>query len=221
MQTTIQSGRMKQARQKIQSMIDIIKGYGVSDSKVLNAFEKIPRHKFVSYEYVDVAYDDSPLPIGHGQTISQPYTVAMMLEELMLENGHNVLEIGAGSGWNAALIKEIVGSKGRVTAVEYIEELAVLAKENLRKVLSDVRIVNDDGSLGYKPYAPYDRIIVTCACPEIPPPLIRQLKDRGIIIAPVGRLFQQMIRGKKEDGELSTESLGSFRFVPLKGKYGF
>jgi len=212
---------MRKDRHRIESMIDTIRAYGVSDERIFTAMRKIPRHMYVSYEHEDVAYEDSPLPIGHGQTISQPYTVAFMLEEIELRKGQNVLEIGAGSGWNAGLIKQIVGKSGRVTAIEYIEGLAHYARENLRKTYSDVKVIHGDGSVGYAPRLPYDRIIITSACPEIPEQVIEQLTDPGIIIAPVGRLFQQMIKLKKEKDNIHTENLGSFRFVPLRGKHGF
>jgi len=200
-------------------MIDTIRAYGVSNEAIFKALRAVPRHLFVSEDYQDVAYGDHPVPIGREQTISQPYTVAMMLDELELHKGQKVLEIGAGSGWNAALISEIVDN-GKVFSIECIPELAKRAQENLKKVDSKATILEADGSLGYEKNAPYDRIIVTCACPEIPGPLIEQLKEGGIIIAPVGWPYQNMIKAVKDD-ELKTQNLGSFAFVKLRGKYGF
>ena len=212
---------MKSYRIGMERMLETIRSYGLDNKSILDAMARVPRHEFVPYELQDMAYDDGPLPIGRNQTISQPYTVALMLDALELKDGQKVLEIGAGSGWNAALLQELVGRQGRVYAVEIIEELALEARENLKKVGSGARIIVGDGSIGLKKHAPYDRIIVTSACPEIPAPLVEQLADGGIIVAPVGRLFQTMIKGIKSGQGLKTESLGSFRFVPLKGRHGF
>jgi protein-L-isoaspartate(D-aspartate) O-methyltransferase len=209
------------ARYLAEQMIDTIRAYGISDERIFAAMRKIPRHFFVPEGLSEEAYADSPLPIGDGQTISQPYTVAFMIDQLELRNGHKVLEIGAGSGWNAALMQHMIGKEGRVISVERFPDLAELAKENLKKVYSGAHVVLADGSLGYPPHAPYDRIVVTAASPKIPEPLVQQLNEGGIIIAPVGKMFQQMIKVRKEGGILQTENLGSFRFVPLIGKHGF
>jgi len=163
------------------------------------------------------------LPIGYEQTISQPTTVLIMTEALELKKGQKVLEVGAGSGYQAALIGNLVGAKGKVITTEIIPELAKFAKANLKKAkIKNAFVVEYDGSQGYGKEAPYDRIIVTAACPEIPKPLVDQLKEGGIIIAPVGSfLGQKMVKGTKRKGGLETYSLGDFVFVPLKGKYGY
>ncbi len=205
---------------ELEAMLDTLRAYGFSDRPVLDAMREVPRHLFIPDALRKAAYGDHPVPIGHEQTISQPYTVALMLRALELRKGMSVLEVGAGSGWNAALIKKLVGS-GKVIAMEYVPELAEQAKKNLGKVGIDVAVIQGDGSLGHEAGAPYDRIIVTCACPMMPPPLVSQLKNDGIILAPVGSTYQVMVRGRKKDVSLETESLGSFSFVPLRGKHGF
>ena len=194
----------------------------IKDKKVIEAFKTIPREKFIPEEYIDQAYGDYPLSIGKGQTISQPTTVMLMTEALELKKGDKVLEIGAGSGYQAAIISKIIGEKGKVITTEIVPELAELAENNIKKLkIKNIKIIHYDGSQGYKKESHYNKIIIAAACPEIPSQLINQLKENGIIIAPVGDLFsQQMIKGIKKKGYLETKSLGYFMFVPLKGKYG-
>ena len=209
------------------AMVENLRQQGIQDENVLDAFEKIPRHLFVPNELLDLAYTDIPLEIAEGQTISQPYTIAVMLEALELKKGDKVLEVGTCSGYNAALIAHIVGKRGFVYTTEIISELAALADKNLKKLdikqdIKNVEVIETDGSLGWQEKAPYDKIIVTAACPKIPEPLVGQLKENGIIVAPVGPMFgQQMVKAVKQDGKLKKESLGMFMFVPLKGKYGY
>jgi len=208
----------------------------VKNKSIIKAFLNVPRENFISEHHMSQAYSDHPLPLIKGQTISQPTTIIIMLEALNLKEGHKVLEIGAGSGYNGALISHIVGKKGKVYAVEIIPELAGLAENNIKKLknyykehktkadfLKNLRIINSDGSLGWKKAAPYDRIIVTAACPSIPKPLVEQLREGGIIIAPVDDILygQKMIKGIKTKGTLVKDSLGYFSFVPLKGKHGY
>lgn len=194
----------------------------VSDKRVIAAFEKIPRENFVTEEQLEHAYEDYPLPILGGQTISQPTTVAIMLEALSLKETDRVLEIGAGSGYNATLIAAIC-KKGFVYSTEIIPELASFAKENLKKTnIKNAEVVLADGSFGYAEHEPYDKIISTAAVPEIPRAWVEQLKIGGIIVAPVGPVHsQEMLKIKKQKNKLDIESLGSFMFVPLKGKYGY
>lgn len=204
----------------IQQMISDIKLYGFDNYTVLEAMKKVPRHLFAPRgTSMDDAYRDSPIILGEGQTISQPYTVAYMLDLLELHAGSNVLEIGAGSGWNAAIIKEIIRKPGKITSLEIDTGLALKADTVLRDNFFDVRIVNADGSAGYNRNAPYDRIIVTCASPRIYEEWIEQLKPGGIIVAPVGTINQNMIRGVKNKGRLIIQEFGQFRFVPLKIDY--
>lgn len=194
----------------------------VKDKRLIKAFEKIPREKFVKKEHIDEAYGDYPLSIGEGQTISQPTTVVLMTEALELKEGDKVLEIGAGSGYQAAIIANIVGQKGKVISTEIVPELVEFAQENIKRLkIKNIKVVKHDGSKGYKKEAPYDKIIVTAGCPEIPKPLIKQLKENGIIVAPVSNLNDQiMIKARKKGNKLIEEKLGYFMFVPLKGKYG-
>ncbi|MBI4451791.1 protein-L-isoaspartate O-methyltransferase [Candidatus Woesearchaeota archaeon] len=195
----------------------------IKDSKVIEAFRKIPRGEFIEDSRKEEAYGDYPLPIGEGQTISQPTTVAIMTQALELREGHKVLEVGAGSGYQAAIISQIIGPKGKIISTEIVPELVELAKKNIKKLnLGNIEILKYDGSKGYAKEAPYDRIIVAAASPKIPKPLIDQLKENGIIIIPVGNMLEQaMIKGRKENGKIIEKRLGDFVFVPLKGKYGY
>lgn len=194
----------------------------IKDKRAIEAFKKIPREKFIRKEHLDEAYGDYPLGIGEGQTISQPTTVMLMTEALELKEGDKVLEVGTGSGYQAAIISIILGKKGMVISTEIVHSLAKLARQNVEKLkLKNIKIIFHDGSKGYEKEAPYDRIIITAACPRIPKPLISQLKENGIIVAPVGNFNEQvMIKARKKNGKLIEEKLGDFMFVPLKGKFG-
>lgn len=194
----------------------------VTDKKVIEAFLKVPREFFVLSGFEKEAYADVPLPIHAEQTISQPTTVAIMLEALELKEGMKVLEIGAGSGYNAALIATIVGKEGKVYTMEFVKELADFAQKNLKRAgINNAVVVHGDGSKGFERRAPYDRIIVTAAAPSIPEALAKQLKEGGIIVIPVGDAYMQhVVKARKVKGKLETQDLGEFIFVPLKGKYG-
>ncbi len=197
-----------------------IKMRGITDKRVIDAMEKVPRHKFVEEGLKGVAYQDNPLPIGMDQTISQPYIVALMTDLLDVSDEHKVLEIGTGSGYQAAVISHLAMS---VITVERIPKLFKEAKETLRKLgYNNITVVMADGSIGYKEFAPYDRIIVTAAAPSVPDELIEQLDDNGKIVIPVGDIIaQQLIVLKKENNKIvKTDSIG-VRFVPLRGKKGW
>ncbi|MDM7919736.1 MAG: protein-L-isoaspartate O-methyltransferase [Methanosarcina sp.] len=195
----------------------------VPDEKVLRAMLRVPRHRFVPEYEQRAAYMDRPLEIGHGQTISAPHMVAIMCEILELAEGHKVLEIGAGSGYNAAVMAELVGKSGHIYTVERIEPLVNFAKKNLKETGYDnVTVLLENGSLGYPRYAPYDRIAVTCAAPDIPETLLEQLKPGGIMVIPVGSYSQELIRVKKySNGKISRKKKGDVIFVPMIGKHGF
>jgi len=211
-------------------------GYANSPT-VIKAFLKVPREKFLPRELVDKAYVDSPLPIGSGQTISAPHMAFIMCEALepALRLGAKVLEIGAGSGYHAAICAEIVapteklnsGEKlGHVYSVERIHSVAEFGKKNLEAAgYSDrVTIIEGDGTLGLEEYAPYNAINVTAAGPKIPPPLIEQLDmNGGRLIIPVGAIygFQQLILVIKNEKNIKKQSLGGVAFVPLRGEYGW
>ncbi len=207
---------------KRKAMVELIRRRGIKDERVLNAMLKVPRHLFVPADLVDRAYDDSPLPIGKGQTISQPYIVALMTEALGLDENSKVLEIGTGSGYQAAILAEIAKE---VYTVERIPELAERAQKILRALgYNNVYFKIGDGTEGWPEFAPYDAIIVTAASPKVPEPLIEQLKVGGVLVIPVGsELTQELLKITKlsEDGETKVESLGGCVFVKLKGKYGW
>jgi len=192
----------------------------ITSKKLLKAFEKIPREDFILKEYSHQAYTDIPLPILSGQTISQPTTVMLMTQALDVKHGNKVLEIGTGSGYQAAILSELVGEKGKIYTTEIVYSLVEFAKKNLKNYKNIEIIKAKHEEIGYEKEKPYDRIIVTCACPEIPEKLLEQLKPHGILVAPVGKYTQEMLVIKKEK-QLEIENLGDFVFVPLRGKYGF
>ena len=170
-------------------------------------------------EYQLYAYEDQPVPIGSGQTISQPYMVALMTEILDVRKGMKILEIGTGSGYQSAILAETGCS---VYSVERIPELAERAKKILDRLHYNVSIYIGDGTLGLKEFSPYQRIIVTAASPSIPQPLIEQLEEDGRIVIPAGDYFsQELVRGTKKNGRIITENFGGCQFVPLKGEKGW
>lgn len=201
----------------------ILRGY-ISKKEVIDAMETVPRHIFVSENQKKYAYEDRPLSIGLGQTISAPHMVGIMAEKLDLEKGNKVLEIGTGCGYHASVIAKIVGDKGHVYSIERIEKLAGMAKENLKKVglEKNVTVIVGDGSLGLKDFSPYDRILVTCGSPDVLDSLIKQLADGGKLLIPVGgRFLQDLISVEKKKGKVIKKNLGGVAFVPLIGVRGF
>ena len=186
----------------------------VVPSQILSAFAAVPREQFLPKHIQEKAYVDQPLPIGFDQTISQPQTVIKMLELLEVESHHTILEIGAGSGYNAALL----GKLGRhVYAIEYLEKLADQARAIIQELqIENVTIMQGDGKIGFAQYAPFDRIIVTAASLEIPKPLINQLALNGVLVAPVGEPYQcDMTKLRKLENEIQTTHHGLYAFVPL------
>jgi protein-L-isoaspartate(D-aspartate) O-methyltransferase len=193
---------------------------GVHAPRVLQALRKIPRHRFVLPDYQHLAYSDGPLPIGHGQTISQPYIVALMTELLELRGDEKVLEIGAGSGYQAAILSQLAH---QVYTIERHEELATLAKETIHQLgIENVHMQIGDGSLGLPEFAPYEAILVTAAAPKIPQALLDQLKDQGRLVIPVGRQGSQSLeRWRRKGNDLSKEEIIPVAFVPLIGEQGW
>jgi protein-L-isoaspartate(D-aspartate) O-methyltransferase len=197
-----------------------IENRGICQPAVLRAMGTVPRHFFVPAEFIARAYEDEPLPIGNGQTISQPFMVAAMAEALSLEGDERVLEIGAGSGYQAAVLSLLARD---VTAVERNATLASAARERLTALgFANVQIEEADGSLGWSSGAPYDAILVTAGAPAVPPPLVDQLAENGRLVIPVGDTDQQkLIRIVKRGSRTSRESLYACRFVPLRGSFGW
>ncbi len=194
----------------------------IKTKKVEEAFLKTPREKFVPEKQKNNAYKDTPLKIGKNQTISAPHMVAIMCEELDISKGQKILEIGAGSGYHAAIVANIIGENGQIYTVERFSELAKQAEENLKKAnINNATIKTRDGSEGLKEFAPYDRIYVTCASPDIPPPLEEQLRDPGKLMVPIGNTFCILTILEKQKGEINKKNLGGCAFVPLVGKHGF
>ncbi|MBP1683364.1 MAG: protein-L-isoaspartate(D-aspartate) O-methyltransferase [Ignavibacteriaceae bacterium] len=188
---------------------------GIKNQPTLDAIKKVPRHKFVSPNLLDRAYDDGPLPIGYGQTISQPYIVAYMTEAIDPKPGQKILEIGTGSGYQAAVLAEIIDS---VFTIEIVTELYKSSEKRLKELgYKNVFCKNADGYYGWGKYALFDAIVVTAAAEYIPPPLIEQLKDGGKMIIPVGSPFlnQTLILVEKNGKEITTTSLLPVRFVPF------
>lgn len=207
--------RREEREEMVRSQIE---ARGIRDPRVLSAMRNVPRHFFVTPAEQSAAYRDRPLPIGQGQTISQPYIVAYMTESLKLEGGEKVLEIGTGSGYQAAVLAEITP---HVYSIEIIQELSEWGGGNLdRAGYGGVRVRNADGYFGWEEEAPFDAVIVTAAAGHIPPPLVAQLKAGGRIILPVGGVYQVqvlMLLTKSESGEIRTEQLLPVRFVPMTG----
>lgn len=193
---------------------------GIKDPRVLEAMRRIPRHYFVPEEYANIAYSDSPLPIGHGQTISQPYIVALMTELLELEGEENVLEVGTGSGYQAALLACLARE---VHTIERYTELADKADEALMRLrLASVLVHVGDGSLGLPRYAPYQAIMITAAAPHVPQPIFDQLAEGGRLVLPVGGAGGQTLdRWRKQGAELKQEHIAPVAFVPLRGQHGW
>jgi protein-L-isoaspartate(D-aspartate) O-methyltransferase len=194
-----------------------IKGRGVSDIEVLKAMSNVKRHNFVPLSVKSQSYADHPLPIGYGQTISQPYIVALMTEILKLKPSDKVLEIGTGSGYQAAVLAEIVED---VYTIEIISELAKRAEQTLTSQGYDVKVKNADGYFGWEEYAPFDAIIITAAADHVPPKLTEQLADGGRLVIPLGsvRYYQTLTLITKQGANLKSEYITSVRFVPMTGE---
>jgi len=199
----------------------LVKDSYIKSDIVKKAFLTIPRENFVP-EYLKLqAYVDRPLEIGKGQTISAPHMVAIMCEALDIQKGQKILEIGAGSGYHAAIVSQLLGEKGHIYTIERFEDLAKTAEQNLKNTdITNVTVVVGDGSEGLKKYEPYDRIYVTCAAPRIPNPLVDQLKDHGKLLIPVGSMYCELQLIEKKGKETRSKDLGGCVFVPLVGKYG-
>lgn len=206
-------------------MIAYLKEAGMlKTEKIINAFENIPRHLFVSVDKAEYAYDDIALQTVGESTISQPSTVAYMLELLQPKEGENVLEIGTGSGWEASLLAYCIGSKGLVVTIEIDPIVAEFGKHNIAKTgFKNIIKVVGDGSIGYPDKAPYDKIAYTAATPDIPRQMLVQLKAGGRIIAPVGTQFMQTMKvvDKISEKKIEEKEGAEFQFVPLKGQLGF
>jgi len=195
-----------------------IAGRDIKDGRVLAAMREVPRHEFVPADTRQSAYDDSPLPIGHGQTISQPYIVAFMTEQLAPRATDRVLEVGAGSGYQAAILSKLVKE---VYTIEIVEPLAKRAAADLERLgFRNVHVKAGDGYEGWPEHAPFDSIIVTCAPEKVPEPLVRQLKDGGRMIIPVGEQLgaQELYVLEKRGAELKKTAVLPVRFVPMTGK---
>jgi protein-L-isoaspartate(D-aspartate) O-methyltransferase len=197
-----------------------LRSRGIRDPRVLAAMGKVPREGFIASEDFGQAYGDHPLPIGAGQTVSQPYIVAAMVEALGLGPADRVLEVGTGTGYEAAILSELAGE---VWTIERLEELANKARENLARLgFANVHVVHGDGSLGLPEQAPFDKILVAAAAPRIPESLVVQLNERGRLVVPVGsRTEQQVNIVHKEGGEIVVTTDDLCRFVPLVGAEGW
>ncbi len=206
-------------------MVKRLEDFGyLKDPRIKKAMLKVKRELFVLPEYKADAYVDTPLPIPGNATISAPHMHCIYLHALELKEGDKVLEVGFGSGILLAYIREIVGKKGKIIGMEINPETFKFGKRNLRKAgYKDIKLILGDGSKGSAKEAPFDKILVSAACPEVPKPLIEQLKPNGILIAPVGGISggQDLIKIRKVNDKIKKENLGGVIFLPLTGKYGF
>ena len=200
-------------------MIALLRERGIADERLLQAMNVVDREDFVQDLFVNRAYEDSALPIGNSQTISQPYTVAFMTESISVGAGEKVLEIGTGSGYQAAILAEM---GARVFTIERHMDLLVQARKKLEKLGYQVASKCGDGTIGWKEFAPFDAILVTAGAPEVPQPLLDQLKDGGHIVIPIGNLDLQNIHIIRRQGKsFETRIVDGFKFVPLVGKVGW
>lgn len=201
---------------------DLLEGMrGLISDRVILAMSRVPREMFVPDAYQSRAYDDMPLHIGGGQTISAPHMVAIMCDLLDLQEGMKVLEVGGGSGYHAAVMADLVGAAGHIYSMERLPELAETARKNLEKSgFKNVTVIVGDGSVGLIEHAPYDRISVAATAPEVPEPLKQQLKPGGKMILPVGRGYQELVLVTRKNGFAVEEQMG-VAFVPLIGEKGF
>lgn len=200
-----------------ESLVNHLKQRGILQTdRIIEAFESVPREDFIPQEHRENAYADNPLPIGGGQTISAPHMVAHMTELLDPQPTEKVLEIGAGSGYQAVILSHLVDE---VITVEIVEALAEQAQQRLEKY-DNVTVIHADGSDGYAPEAPYDKIIYTAAAPDVPEAVFDQLEEGGIVVAPVGKARQELKTFRKTDGEIVEETHAAVRFVPLTGEKG-
>ena len=202
------------AAQRQRMVTEQLKARGISDERVLNAMNKVPREEFVPPDSRAGSYEDGPLPIGYGQTISQPYIVAFMTEQLRLKRSDRVLEIGTGSAYQAAILAELVSE---VYSIEIVEPLAKNAEATLQRLgYENVHVKIGDGYKGWPEAAPFDAIIVTCAPDKVPQPLVDQLKDDGRMVIPVGdRFAQELYLFEKKNGQLKQSATLPVRFVPM------
>lgn len=215
----VETGETPALMEARKRMVDVdLKGRDITDERILEVMAKVPRHEFVDKGLRDVAYDDQPLPIAEGQTISQPYVVALMTQSLRLEGTEKVLEIGTGSGYQAAVLAELVP---KVYTIEIRESLAKTAEERLRRLgYTNAHVRWADGYFGWEEHAPFDAIMVTAAVNHIPPYLIEQLKDGGLLILPLGSTayYQTLTLVEKSGDTLSATYITTVRFVPLVGE---
>ncbi len=204
-------------------LIESLKREGIlRKPEVIKAMMRVPREEFVLPFYRKEAYGDYPLPVEGGQTISAPHMVVMMTELLDLKRGQKVLDIGTGTGYHAAVMAEVVGPEGEIYGIERVRDLAERAAETLKKLgYKNIHIYVGDGSAGMPEKGPFDRILVACAAPHIPEPLIEQLKDGGKMVIPVGKMTQRLILVEKKGEKVEKSFHGYCVFVPMLGKHGF
>ena len=208
------------ARERLRMVSEQLVPRGIRDERLLEAMREVPRHRFVPASLAHQAHVDAPLPIGEGQTISQPYIVAEMTQLLALSGQEKVMEIGTGSGYQTAILARLARE---VVTIERVPTLA----ERARRILGELEVSNvvfrvGDGSLGAPDEAPFDRVIVTAASPEVPAPLFEQMIEGGLMVIPIGGRWEQDICVvRKESGEMRREWMGGCRFVPLLGRWGF
>jgi protein-L-isoaspartate(D-aspartate) O-methyltransferase len=202
------------------ALVERLRERGISDPAILRAFQEVPRHEFVPEAVGHRAYEDAPLPIGFGQTASQPSLQALYLQHLELAPGDRVLEIGTGSGFQTAVLAQLVE---RVYSVERVRDLSVRARTALDRLrVSNVALLVGDGTVGWSRFAPYDAILVAAGSPEVPAPLLDQLAEGGRMLVPVGtRAAQRLLKVRKTSGEVEMEDVMDCTFVPLLGRFGW